>query len=91
MSLYGVQHFIFRLKQDPALQKGLNDKTASTFDGFPIDEDERQALLAGDVVDLFRRGVHPLLLAPYSRFVGISPAEYKKLLAPVKGARILRS
>jgi hypothetical protein len=82
---------MFRLKQDPILQQGLENKEVSTFNAFPIDGEERTSLLAGDIADLFRRGVHPLLLAPYSRFVGISPAEYKRLLASLKNTRILRS
>jgi hypothetical protein len=91
MSLYGVQSFLYRLKREPALQKGLEARDDRTFEGFPVDSDERAAILSGDVAGLYRRGVHPLLLAPYSRFVGISAARYKELMLPAKGSRQLRS
>jgi len=91
MSLYGVQSFMFRLKRDPALQNGLTQKDERTFEGFPLEAAERAALLSGDIEELYRMGVHPLLLAPYSRYVGISPAAYKQVLAPLKGMRQLKS
>jgi hypothetical protein len=91
MSLYGVQSFLYRLKSEPALQTGLQARDARTFEGFPIDGQERTAILAGDVAELYRRGVHPLLLAPYSRFVGISAAQYKQLMLPARGSRQMRS
>jgi hypothetical protein len=91
MSLYGLQSFMYRLKRDATLQKGLQQRDEHAFDAFALEADERAALLAGDIAGLFCRGVHPLLLAPYSRFVGISPTRYKQLMTPVKGARQLRS
>jgi hypothetical protein len=91
MSLFGIQSFMYRLKRESALQKGLGARDNQAFDGFQIEDDERAAILSGDVAELYRRGVHPLLLAPYSRFVGISPARYKQLMLPVKGCRELRS
>ena len=91
MSLYGVQSFMFRLKQDAALQAALKEKDARAFEGFALDESERAALLAGEVAELYRKGAHPLLLAPYSRFVGISAARYKELMAEVRGTRQFRS
>lgn len=91
MSLYGVQSFMFRLKQDTALQRGLQRGDEGILAGFSLDDPERKALLAGDVATLFRMGVHPLLLAPFSRFVGLSAAQYRTVMGALKGVRKLRS
>jgi hypothetical protein len=91
MSLYGVQSFMFRLKRDPALQNGLAQRDERAFEGFPLEAAERTAILSGDIAELYRMGVHPLLLAPYSRYAGVSPTAYKQVLAPLKGTRQLKS
>lgn len=91
MSFFGVQSFMFRLKRDAALQTGLSQKDEQALESFPLEVVEREALLSGDIAMLYRMGVHPLLLAPYSRYVGVSPAAYKQMLGPLKGTRRLTS
>ncbi len=91
MSLYGIQKFIFCLKQDGALEESFRRGDESVFDRFPLDSTERAALLKGDIVALFRMGVHPLLLAPFSRYANISAAEYRERLSTERNVRKLRS
>jgi hypothetical protein len=91
MSLYAVQSFMFRLKQDTSLQRGLERRDEGILAAFSLEERERKALLAGDVAELFRMGVHPLLLAPFSRFAGLSAAQYRTVMGALKGVRKLRS
>jgi len=87
MSLLGIHSFIFRLKSDPAIQRAFEQRLAAVFENFDLAPNETEALLNGDVVTLYRLGVHPLLLAPYSRYAGVPRPKYKSALAPLKGLR----
>jgi hypothetical protein len=91
MSLLGIQFFIFRLKSDGEMQEYLRSASDAAFDGFELEAAEKAALKSGDLAGLFEMGVHPLLLAPYSRAMGIPRPRHQELLAPVKGTRMLRS
>ncbi len=91
MSLSGVQFFIYRLKSDGALQEHLRGASDAAFDGFDLDSGEKAALKSGDLAGLFKMGIHPLLLAPYSRAMGIPRPRHQELLAPLRGTRRLRS
>ena len=91
MSLLGVQFFIFRLKSDEELQERLRSSSDAAFDGFELDAEEKTALKSGDLASLYERGVHPLLLNPYSRAMGIPRRRHQELLAPLRGTRMLRS
>ncbi len=91
MSLLGIETFMYRLKNDPAVQIAFAKRSAVAYRGFELTPEEISTLQAGDVVALYRRGVHPLLLAPYSRYAGIPRLKYQGLLAPLKGLRQLSS
>lgn len=91
MSLFEVERFIFELKHDEKLQTGLRDKDERVLDGFILESFERNALTGGAIEDLYRMGVHPLLIAPYSRYAGITPADYHHRLAALEGSRVFSS
>ncbi|MEW6450651.1 MAG: hypothetical protein AB1490_08400 [Pseudomonadota bacterium] len=91
MSIFGTQKFIFQLKKDKALQSQFRSDADNALAVFPLSDDERQALKAGDLASLYRMGVHPLLLAPYARFMGISRPSYQETLSPFRGQFVLRS
>ena len=91
MSLYGMQKFMFLLKKDKSLQARFKEDAASALSAFPLSEGERDALAAGDLAALYRMGVHPLLLAPYSRFMAIPRPRYQTALDPLRGLRAMRS
>ena len=91
MSLSGVQFFIYRLKSDEALRESLRGPSNATFEGFELEADEKAALKSGDLAGLFEMGIHPLLLAPYSRAMEIPRPRHQELLAPLRGTRILSS
>jgi len=88
---FEVERFIFELKKDEALQAALKERAAGTFEGFDLEPDELAALRDGDVETLYRMGVHPLLLAPYSRYAGIAPPDYHKRLDVLKGVQKFNS
>lgn len=88
MALHDLESYLFRLKNDPAMQAALQQNPGGHLRAQPgLDEAERAALLAQDVESLWRMGVHPLLLAPLSRFFGLSAAEYIGRLQPLSGLR----
>jgi len=91
MNVLGISSFIYRLKNDSTIRAAFQSRSDAAFQGFDLSDDEKIALRNGDVVALYRFGVHPLLLAPYSRYAGIPRPKYQAALAPLKGLRQLRS
>lgn len=91
MSLYGVQKAMYLLKKDRGLQERFKQDAARALEGHEVSAVERDALAAGDLAALYRMGVHPLLLAPFSRMMGIPRSKYQELLTPLKGVQRLRS
>jgi hypothetical protein len=91
MSLLGLHSFMYRLKNDQELQQNFKARPSAAFKDFELTEGEMQALQDGDVASLFKMGVHPLLLAPYSRYAAIPRPDYQARLAPLRGTRILQS
>jgi len=91
MSLYGVESFMFQLKNDPRRQAEFKQRSDAAFEGFDLSETEIRALKDGDVSCLFGIGVHPLLLVSYSRYAGIKRPDYLARLFPLRNTRITRS
>lgn len=92
MALYDIQHYLFRLKNDPGMQRALLADPQSHLDGQPaLDSEAREAILSKDLVSLWKMGVHPLLLVPLSRVFGMPPQQYRDLLAPHAQARSFSS
>jgi hypothetical protein len=91
VSLFEVERFIFELKHDEKLQAGLRDKDEGVLDGFELSTTESSVLKSGAVEALYQMGVHPLLIAPYSRYAGILPTEYHHRLAALEGSRTFSS
>ena len=91
MSLYGLQKAMYLLKKDKGLQQSFRQDAAAALAGQEITPAELAALAGGDLQALYRMGVHPLLLAPYSRMMGIPRPKYQELLTPLKGVQRLRS
>lgn len=91
MSLFQVQRVMYASKRDKALAARLKSSPDATLAEFDLTEAERHALRDGDLAALYRMGVHPLLLAPYSRLLGIARPDYHAALAPLCGERPMRS
>jgi hypothetical protein len=91
MSVLGISSFIYRLKNDATVRTAFASRSDAAFEGFELTQEEKDVLCDGDVVALYRLGVHPLLLAPFSRYAGIPRPKYQAALAPLKGLRQLRS
>jgi hypothetical protein len=91
VELYDLEHYLYRLKNDPGLQQQLASDPVAHLDAQPLNDAVRKAILAKDVVALWQMGVHPLLLVPLSRFLGMPPPEYRERLKPFAGTRAFRS
>ena len=91
MSLHGVESFMYKLKNDAGVQARFKDRSPDALAGFDVTAEERRALLEGDVAALYSIGVHPLLLVPYSRYVGIPRPQYLARLQPLRGSRQTKS
>jgi hypothetical protein len=91
MPLYDLELYLFKLKNDPAMQKALTENPEQHLAAQGLDDDAKAALLSRDVQGLWKLGVHPLLMAPLSRFFGMQPADYRAQLKPLINHRTFRS
>lgn len=91
MALYELEHYLFKLKNDPAMQAELQHDAAAHLARQQLDEPARAALLNKDLAALWHLGAHPLLLAPLSRYFGMAPTEYRAVLKPFRHQRQFRS
>lgn len=84
MSRSGLDRFLFRFDKEPARQEAFKAGSLAGFEGFDLDERERQVLLERDVATLYEWGVHPLLIRNFAGTLGIKYVEeYRKRgLAP---------
>lgn len=91
MSLTTTQAVLFRIKNDPAAREAFKADRAQFVAQFNLSAEEARALVLGNVAELWRLGVHPLLLVAFSRIAGMSAMEYRRLLRPLVGLRALRN
>lgn len=79
MSVYGVHKLLWSSEWDPDLRARLQNKPVEAFEGFPLTDEEKQALLRGDVGKLYRMGVHAFMLRyiPMHRLFGVTPEIYR--------------
>jgi len=83
VSVYAVHKLLHRAQVDVALRERLRVDPAAVVADFDLSEDERRALLAGDVATLARAGVHTFLLSRIPRFglLGLDRDEYNRRMA----------
>jgi hypothetical protein len=68
VSIYAVNKLCRDALHDPAFRAALKADPTTATASLPLSEDERSALLKGDVAWLFERGAHPFLLAYLTRW-----------------------
>jgi hypothetical protein len=91
MSLFDLEHYLFRLKSDAALQAEFIADPECHLAAQKLDVDAKSALLQKDLAALWAIGVHPLLLTPLGRLFGLTPDQYRQALRPVAHLREFRS
>lgn len=67
MSIYAIHKIAHLVQKDPSFRQRMKDNPETAITGFPLTEDERRALLAGEVGVLERMGAHGYVLGALAR------------------------
>lgn len=81
MSLYQLQKLLFHTLSDPALRAEYRRSPARFSERYTLEESERTALLQIDIRALYRMGVDPLLLRPFTELNGVASTAHYAALA----------
>jgi hypothetical protein len=81
MSLYHVQKLFYHLLVDPKVKQRFQNDCDATLLDYRLTPEEVRAIQAFDLAALYRMGVHPLLLRPFSGLKGMAMPEYLKAIA----------
>jgi len=89
MSVYAVDKLCRDALHDIAFRAAVKRDPAAAIASRDLTDDERSALLNGDVARLYQWGCHPFLLAYLTRWdlFGITPALYNKRIHAAHDAR----
>ena len=85
MSVYAVNKLCRDALHDRAFREAIKIDPATAIAPLDLSDDEREALLTGDVAWLFEHGCHPFLLAYLTRW------DLFGLTAPVYSERIRKA
>ena len=80
MSLYQLQKLIYHVNRDPAQRERYRQDPATFVRSYELTEEESKAALSVDLHALYSRGVHSLLLRPFSLLHKVSNEDYAKAL-----------
>jgi hypothetical protein len=80
MSLYALQKLIRDVNRKPELRKSYFDSPTQFAQSYDLTDDERQALLTLDIGQLYAKGVHGLLLRPFTIILSVSEPDYLKAI-----------
>ena len=86
MSLYGIHKVLYLLQNDLDFRERLRTEPAEAIADFPLTDEERTALLEGDMDALYRMGTHTFLMSRIPRFNafgGITRQQYQERLRTV--------
>lgn len=87
MTLHAVERLLHELNRDPARAARFREDPAAELETRDLTPEEQNMIMNRDVLALYRHGVHPLLLAPASRFFGLDQDSFRAALAPALGER----
>lgn len=76
MSLYYLQKFLYVLNRDEDAQKQYHDDLDGLLADFELTDEERSALVEGDLGLLYVLGVNGQILMHYAAFLGIEWFDY---------------
>ena len=80
MSLYQLQKFLFHLNRDDEVKARYSADAASTLEQYDLTEQERTALLDGDIGLLYVLGVNGQILMHYAALLEIEWFDYLELM-----------
>jgi hypothetical protein len=78
MSIYAVHKIAHLVQKDPAFRERLRQNPADAISDFPLTDEERQAILNGDVGRLAQLGAHGYVIGAFAQqqVLGLSMANY---------------
>ena len=76
MSLYAAQKLLYHLNREPAVQARFKADPAAVLDDYELNDEEREAFLAGDIGKLYVLGCNGQLLMHFAPLLGIAWADY---------------
>jgi hypothetical protein len=88
VSLHSVERLLYDLNRDPAKVAAFQAEPDAVLSEYELTQNEADWLVNRDILALYRHGVHPLLLAPASRFFQIDQRDFRAALAPAVGERL---
>ena len=86
MSIFEVNHLCRELLRDRGFRAAMKADPAKALSGLDLTEEERRALLQGDVGRLYRMGVNAFLMNYLARFevCGLNQQSYNERMRAVK-------
>ena len=80
MSIYQLNKMCHRTLGDPEFRAAMKRDPSTATSEFKFTEEERKALMGGDVARLFEMGVHPFLLSFLTRYelLGLTTEVYSE-------------
>jgi hypothetical protein len=86
MSAYQINKLCHRVYHDVAFREAVKKDPAAAIKDWPLTDEERKALLEGDIKRIYEWGVHPFLLAHFTRWdlFGVTASLYAER---IRGAR----
>jgi hypothetical protein len=92
MSVYNVNYLLREILRDPAFRAAMKSDPATALKRYDLTDEERSALLAGDVAKLYRLGVNSFLMGYLPRFevLGLNVPLYSERIrtaAPASSAQ----
>ena len=83
MSLYQMQQCLFDYLRSMENAAPEAPRPELSVEGYDLTEEERTALVNGDVAAFYKAGTHPVIINGYCRAMGYKRADYRSLLEPV--------
>ena len=80
MSIYQVQKLIQTVNREQKSREEFLESRESLADKFVLTDTEYQAIVELDINTLYKIGVHPLLLRPFTIIHGVSEHDYLKAI-----------
>jgi hypothetical protein len=76
MSLYAAQKFLYHLNRDAAVQQRFRADLPGLLQAYELNDEEREAILAGDIGKLYVLGSNGQLLMHFAALLGMPWADY---------------
>ena len=80
MSLYYVQKLLYQLNRDPNVRQRFEADRSKLLEEYTLTDEERTAIIAGDIGLLYVMGVNGQLLMHFSALLGQAWDEYIKAM-----------